>query len=953
MPELEELRDRIAPEISNLLPTLSEQDRATVVVVASLSDYFLAQLRRYPQEIAELFQSGDMARSYDGNRSYFPPTVPHEQLDATLRHTRRREMCRVIYRDLTRLADMPETTTDLSNLADAAIDVALSTHYEHLCQRYGVPMGQSSAEPQQMSVLALGKLGAGELNLSSDIDLIFLFDEEGSVNPDRGKDLTNQEFFTRLSRALIASLDHASEHGFVFRVDMRLRPYGDSGALILNRAAMEKYFVEQGRDWERYAFIKARACAGDIAAGERFLAWLTPFVYRRHLDFGAIDSLREMKRLINHEVEAKQLHDDVKLGHGGIREIEFIVQACQLVWGGNSPRLRERKLLRVLTMLCEDGMLPEEDEENLRLAYHFLRNSEHALQAEADRQTQRLPEPLLSRQRLAAAMGHASWEDYRQALDRHREIVSNSFAAFMSSNNAEREILVEGNLFWVSIWQTPASPASIELLAKAGFADPAKVASQLTEFDAHLSGAEIQEIGAERISRLMPVMLSLIAREKDPDNTLGRMLSILSNIARRSTYVAYLLENLDALKRSIALCAMSPWIVEQLHDFPILLYELSDRVTEDREFDRERLLAELRQTLGNIDPGDFEAQMDSMRQWKRSAVLKVAVFELLDLLPIMKASDALTWIAEVGLQCAYELSWAYLCQRHGAPCTEHGVAITSSFAIVAYGKLGGIELGYGSDLDLVFLHDADTRGRTVGGSRPIENSVFYQRLGQRVIHILTSYTRLGTLYETDLRLRPDGNKGPMVSTFASYERYLNESAWTWEHQALVRARFVAGDPELGLKFDTVRSQVLGHKRDRATLLQEVVEMREKMRLHLDQDSTQDAGSQDVFLSGFDLKHGAGAIVDIEFMVQFMVLAHATDHPTLSRWTDKMRILDEIGQLQLMAEAEIRGLQKAYLAYRAAVHYQWLGGEMTMQEQLLRYRADVVDIWRQYMTATAP
>jgi glutamate-ammonia-ligase adenylyltransferase len=952
MTEYQSLYESTRQDVENLLPALDSPTSQSVARVCAISEYFHKNLLRDPTEIASLFESGDMVRSYPIDGWNLPP-MTIDTLDADLRRIRRREMCRIIYRDLTRTADLIETTRDLSNLADAALDAALALHYEKNCERWGTPVGAVSGKPQQMTVLALGKLGARELNLSSDIDLIFFYDEAGTLAGEGARDLSNQEFFVRTSRDVIASLDQSTSDGFVFRVDMRLRPYGDSGALILHRSAMEKYFIEQGRDWERYAFIKARACAGDVAQGEDFLTWLSPFVFRRHLDFGAIDSLRELKRLINYEVEVKELSDNLKLGHGGIREVEFIVQALQIIWGGKEPELREPRLLDVLEKLEADGKLPSEDAVRLRDAYHFLRDSEHVLQAEADRQTQQLPVTDLSRERLAIGMGFEEWDEYLALLDEHRRSASRIFEAFMTSNSAERETLVEGNMFWVSIWREPESEDSLRLLEGAGFEDAAGTARRIGEFEGHLEESDVQEIGSLRIDRLMPVLLSLASKEENPDATLERVLSIIDSIARRSTYVAFLLENLDALKRTVQLCAMSPWVSEQLQRFPILLYELSDTVTEETVFDGQRLFEEMQQLLVNLDHDDLESQMDGLRQFKNSAVLKVAVFELLSLLPIMKASDALTNVAEILLQRAFELAWQYLVHRHGTPCDQKGAAGDSAFAIIAYGKLGGIELGYGSDLDIVFLHDADLRGRT-NGERSIENSVFYLRLGQRIVHILTSFTRFGVLYEADMRLRPDGNKGPLVSTLASYERYLKEKAWTWEHQALVRARYVAGDEKMRGHFERIRSEVLSINRERSKLLEDVVSMREKMRLHLDKDAKSkdvEEGADEVLVSGFDLKQGAGAIVDIEFLVQFVVLAHSCEHAVLTRWTDKMRILDEIRELGLLSGEDIDLLQEAYLAYRSAVHYQWLGGDVATLARLQQYREDVVKIWSRELLYT--
>lgn len=941
----------VEEQIQSILPDLSPNLRKDLLRVCSLSEYVMDALASSPALFIDLIETGDLEAAYgDDAFAKSMSRVEYEHLDSSLRRIRRREMQRIIFRDLTGRADLDETTRDLSNLADACIQTALDHHYAAHCQKYGTPIGDASGAPQQMTVIALGKLGARELNLSSDVDLVFMYGESGMVQSESGRELSNQEFFVRTARKLIATLDEVHADGFVFRVDMRLRPYGDSGALILHRDAMEKYFVEQGRDWERYAFIKARAVAGDVQAGRDFLAWMTPFVYRKHLDYGAIEALREMKRLINREVVRNELQDDLKLGPGGIREIEFVVQANQLIWGGTQPQLQERKLLKVLSLLASDELLPEADVLLLVNAYKFLRNSEHVLQAEHDRQTQELPESDMGKIRLAVAMGFDDFDSYETTLNDHRNAVIDVFSRFMSSNNAEREILVEGNMYWVSICNDPTAAESIELLGRSGFSNPEKTGATIDGFIKDLEEREVQEIARERIGRLLPVMISLTANQQNPDETLDRLIPIIHSITRRTTYVAFLLENMDALKRMVDLCAMSPWVAERLEQHPILLYELSDRTTDEAVFEREKLRLEMEDMMSDIAPLDLEEQMDTLRQFKHAAVLKVAIFELLDLLPLMKASDALTDIAEIALEKAVQIAWEYLSDRHGEPLQHNERSADRHFAVISYGKLGGIELGYGSDLDLVFIHDADTEGST-DGDKPINNNVFYSRLAQRVVHILTRYTRFGVLYDVDLRLRPSGNKGPMASSLGAYGRYLKESAWTWEHQALVRARFVAGDRKLRDRFEEIRAEVLGRRRDPDKLLEDVVAMREKMRKHLEKGSPKklpDSQRDEVLVSGFDLKHGAGAMVDIEFMVQYAVLAWTYKYQVLARWTDKMRLLDELAGLAFFSREESRILQEAYLAYRSAVHYEWLGGQMASYERLNRYREEVLEIWNRHM-----
>jgi glutamate-ammonia-ligase adenylyltransferase len=977
MLQLTALYAEIESQIEDLRADCESSLLADFVRVCVLSDYVRQQVMRDPTMIRSLLESQDLLSSVTDD--YFIAQLQGldpSTLDKRLRECRQRAMVRIIFRDLTRLASLEETTNDLSDLADSCIDAALLVHYAKNIKKFGKPMGDSSGQMQQMAVLALGKLGARELNVSSDIDLIFFYDEPGMV-ASTGREMTNQEFFVRTSQDVIRSLDANLHHGFVFRVDMRLRPYGESGALILNSASMEKYFLEQGRDWERYAFVKARAAAGNVALGEQFLIWLRPFIYRKYLDYSAVDALREMKRLIDIQVSRKDMSDDVKLGPGGIREIEFIVQALQLIWGGREPQLQERRILPAMTLLASGDFLPAEEVEQLRTAYCFLRNCEHVIQAEKDRQTQALPKVDLSQQRLADGMGFASYEAFVSQLQSHRQSVTAIFERFMSSNRADTEELIESNLSWVSIWRDPNSERARELLAQSGYVRAEEVAAELQLFSQRLTDRDLQEIGVTRLERLMPVLLGLAAREQDPDKTLTRLLPIVDQIARRSTYIVYLLENLDALQRMTHLCGMSPWVASRLSEMPILLYELSDRHIDEAVFEKALLEAELQEQLSSADSDDLEAQMDLLRQFKNAAVLRIAVFELLDVLPLMKASDALTAIAEVVLDKAIDLAWQSMLTRFGSPCDTNGVALGKQFAIVAYGKLGGFELGYGSDLDLVMLYDADPQGET-DGQKHIENSVFFHRMAQRIIHILTRYTRFGTVYEVDLRLRPSGNKGPLIGTINAYGRYLAESAWTWELQALVRARFVAGHADMQVKFDVLRGSILQQPRDRVALLAEVVSMREKMRTHLEnrtsvappslvaaQDVTQALSAEhsaksarsarselgdEVLVSGFDLKHGAGAIVDIEFMVQFAVLASAHEYPQVVHWSDKVRLLESLQAIGVFSNADRQLLHEAYIAYRSAVHYQWLGGEMQSFERLNEYREAVVAVWQRCMSA---
>jgi len=826
--------------------------KSTLKKVARLSPFFEQLLEQEPDLASQALAHIQLSLTEQQLKARYQAFVTecHDlTLPQVLRRLRQREMIRIVFRDLSRQADLLDTTGELSHLADFCVSSAVEHYYRLATEKYGTPVSPTG-EPEQMIVLAMGKLGGYELNLSSDIDLIFLYTHQGQIELDNGKLLSHQEFFLRLSRHVIGALDDAGSINNVFRVDMRLRPYGDSGPLVLHRSAMEKYYIEQGRDWERYAFIKARVIAGDFAAGADFLEWMKPFIYRRHLDYGAVQSLREMKGLIARQVELKEMGNDLKLGPGGIREIEFIAQAQQLIWGGKYPVLQEPKLLTVLDSLVELDFLPEARVDSLKAAYVFLRNSEHTIQSEYDRQTHLLPIDESGQQRLANAMGFENYETYLIQLENHRSRVTDCFTELVTSPAGSSEDKVEE--IWVTRWQDSGD-------------------EHLMSFKGEVARLSLQRHVLDSIDQLIPRLLRIVESSDDSALAITRMLPAIVSVLRRSTYLVFLIENPDALRRSVELVTLSPWIADQLESYPILFYELTDRSVKEVAVSRKELEGELREAMRAIEVGDLEIQMDTLRQFKLAATLKIAAMELLDELSIMEASDGLTALAEVVLDRSIEFAWSHLEIRHGIPGDESGQPLMERLAIVAYGKAGGLELAYGSDLDLVFLCPNHIKGNTDGRNQ-VNNNVFYVRLGQRIIHILTSFTRFGILYSADMRLKPQGNKGPLVATINAFERYQDNEAWTWEHQALIRARYVAGDSTLGQAFEEIRSRVIGTVREPTELLGNVLQMREKMRAHLASpaNNTTEDGSE--ILGKFDLKHDSGAIVDIEFMVQYAVLA---------------------------------------------------------------------------------
>ncbi|MBY4676444.1 bifunctional [glutamate--ammonia ligase]-adenylyl-L-tyrosine phosphorylase/[glutamate--ammonia-ligase] adenylyltransferase [Marinobacterium arenosum] len=918
------------------------------------SDFVAEQLQRRSDLLAELCTSGDLYRAYDTDHyasalgQLLSEAENEAGLHRLLRQFRQREQVRLIWRDLTRLADMRATTRELSWLADACIDRTLDWLHDELSQRYGQPMARDSKgqlQPQRLVVLGMGKLGANELNLSSDIDLIFAFPHNGETDGS-GKTLANQDFFIRLGKKLIQALDNITVDGFVFRVDMRLRPFGSAGPLAASFGALESYYQDQGREWERYAMIKARVVAGDKQAGAELLTLLRPFVYRKYIDFSAFESLRDMKQMINREVRRKGLEGNVKLGSGGIREVEFIAQAFQLIRGGRDSRLQQRELLNILPLLPEVVGMPEEAVDQLVTAYTLLRNTEHAIQAVADRQTQELPDSPLEQARLAFSMGYPDWPAFAAELEHCRAMVRQHFADVIAPAEEDESQADSDQLGdWLLLWQTEIDDQqAIELLAEKGFDDPAAAWQQLRDLRQSRTVQMLQQIASERLLAVLPSLLQAISRVDNASETLARVLKLVQAVLRRSAYLVLLAENPMALQQLVRLCAASPWFGEQLSKQPILLDELIDPRSLYAPPNKAELQAELRQQLLRIPEDDVEQLMEALRYFKHAHLLRVAASDITGALPLMKVSDYLTWTAEAILEAVLDIAWRNLTEKHGLPMKEAGVPCELDFIVLGYGKVGGIELSYGSDLDLVFIHDTDPNLFT-DGDKSIANSVFFTRLGQRIIHILNTFTPSGQLYEVDMRLRPSGNSGLLVSSLKAFRDYQLNEAWTWEHQALVRARVVAGDPALQQRFEAVREEVLGAKREQDKLTGEVVEMREKMRSHLGSKNSGDEASV------FHLKQDQGGIVDIEFMVQYCVLAHGWQYPELMEFTDNIRILDAVERVGLLPAVDTELLRETYKAYRSVGHrltLQGQSGSVIDDREMTDCRDQVSRIWRDLM-----
>ena len=874
-----------------------------------------------------------------------------EDWHKALRIVRRRAMVQIIWRDLLRLADTLTTTRSVSDLADECVSRTINFLGPILKKRHGTPIGKHSEQEQHLLVLGMGKLGAYELNLSSDIDLIFTYPESG--NTSGPKVISNQEYFIKLGQKLITALDKNTIDGFVFRTDMRLRPYGQSGPLVMNFDSMEEYYQNQGRDWERYAMVKARVMTGEQTdAAQTLLKILRPFTYRVYIDYSAFESLRSMKAMINAEVRRRNLEHNVKLGPGGIREVEFIVQAFQLIRGGQDTQLQNRELVPMLQILAAEGYLPPTAATELDAAYRFLRDSEHAIQALNDDQTQQLPDQPLDQQRMTLAMGFEQWDAYLEQLSQHRDAVKHHFAEIVRGQDEDEGDTAQDHR-WVDLWHGELSEHSrAELAQQHPELVSDQVIEQLNTFRESKAVASMQAIGRDRLETLMPELLSTLADSAQPHTTLTRLIPLLGSVLRRTAYLVLLKENPQALKQLVDLCGASIWVTEYITRTPLLLDELLTPSTLYQRPEREQLEEELHLRLLRIDEDDLEQQMEQLRQFVRAHKLRAAACEVMDALPLMQISDYLTYLAEIVLKAVMHLAWNQMVEKYGYPQgKDKQPVLAPEFLIIGYGKVGGLELSYSSDLDLVFLHNTWNMGSTLAdknaGQRSIDNPVFYTRMGQRMIHIMTTQTHSGDLYEIDMRLRPSGNSGMIVASLKAFEEYQQQHAWTWEHQALVRARVLCGQAALAEAYEAVRANTLSAQRDNQSLKQEVRAMRQKMRDNL--------GSKDTRGQQFHLKQDAGGIVDIEFLVQYGVLAWSHQYPELLAVTDNMRLLDAFAAADLLDPKDQHTLQQTYLSYRAETHRRALQNQnITLDSSeadtlgFRQMRNDVTRLWQQWL-----
>jgi glutamate-ammonia-ligase adenylyltransferase len=766
--------------------------------------------------------------------------------------------------------------------------------------------------------------------------LVFLYSGAGETDGPRVID--NEEYFNRLGREIIRLLDARNADGFVFRVDMRLRPFGDSGPLAVSLASLEDYLQQHGRDWERYAWIKARPIVGAGAYALAYEEFVRPFVYRRYLDFGVLESLRDMKALIVREVSRRELDRHLKLGKGGIREIEFIVQSLQLVRGGSDRRLQNPSLLDVLPLLAGSKLMSGEAIAELTDAYLVLRKAENTVQMIRDQQVHSLPEDAMDRARLALSMGFNDWDGTVTHIESKRDQVSAQFDDLLFGASEEVRRQEELGVGWLD----SDPPRFDEELANIGLpsGEIAAVTDILESYRRAAPYRRLDEAGRRRLHAILARLLKAASRHSQPAVVVQRVLRVFEAIGARASYLALLKEQPAALDRLMEVCAISGFLSRQIADFPLLLDELIDAKAFDALPSRQSFAAELAARTERLSPDDPERQVEALRQFQKVAVFAVALADLTGRLPLMRVSDRLTDIAELIIQCCMDLAWQQMTRMYGTPyCGEQSDTLRPvAVAVAGYGKLGGLELGYASDLDLVFLHDSSGSIQITDGERPLDNGIFFLRLGQRIVHLLTMHSAAGRLYEVDMRLRPNGKGGFLITGIEAFERYQQTEAWTWEHQALLRARALAGDGKLCAAFEAVRRRTLSVAVRRDTLRKDVLEMRLRMRREL---SRSNAGQ-------FDIKHDAGGIGDIEFLVQYWVLESAQAHPALLTYTDNVRQLEGLAAVGVIDEATAAWLKDTYINYRTVLHHLSLeeeGERIVTAAPYAQTRERLREIWR--------
>ena len=893
-------------------------------------------------------------RRFERELNLLPPGVPgpaslaqtFEALRAqgldcasALRVTRQLVLERLLCLDCDDQAPLRHVTQAMTDLAEFALNQACAQAQQTLDQAYGVPSGADGARAQ-LWVLGMGKLGARELNVSSDIDLIYIYDEDGSTTGDaQGRcRISNQEYFAKAVRSIYGLIGDSTEYGFVFRVDLALRPHGNSGAPAVSLGALEEYLHVQGREWERFAWLKSRVVArlgaGEDTSTQALRSIILPFVFRRYLDYNVFDALRVLHRQIRDHAGKRsagrpERANDVKLSRGGIREIEFTVQLLQVVRGGQFPELRTRPTLSALPRLAKAGLMSPATAEALALAYEFLRRVEHRIQYLDDQQTHVLPTQDQDLDWIASSLGYANSQTFLHQLDAHREFVAQEFDALLGVGAEPDCKGCNGG----NGKATASAPGFDELLAQL----PPKFRTRVADWREHPRVLALREDSRARLMRLLARTAQWLLEGKVTEDAAVRLADWIEPLLRRESYLALLLERPNVHERLLRLLGAARWPARYLLQHPGVIDELASAEMLDERFsgaDFERELEHRRTSLvGTGEENDDEALLNLLRRAHHAEVFRTLARDLEGRLSVEAVADDLSSLADVILRVTTRWCWERLKNRHRDE---------PQFAIIAYGKLGGKELGYGSDLDIVFVYDDDDE----------RASEVYASLVRKLINWLTVKTGEGDLYEIDTALRPNGNAGMLVTPFEAYANYQQQrgsnTAWTWEHQAMTRARFMLGGDTLRQRFDAVRAAVIGAPREADALKAQIVAMRERVRAA----HPVKRGPQGEL---FDVKYGPGGMIDVEFAMQFLILANAAQYTELLANAGNIALLECAQVLGLLPDDVGHAGASAYRELRRVQHRARLNEEPTQVflPELQAQREAVLTLWRTVFEAPLP
>lgn len=891
-----------------LLPELTSDSSAfdtgfqnKIQRLAIASSYALRHLCRDPSILLQLLH----LQHFKLDQSAILPAQEEiqnlNQIKRSLRCYRHLKLIEIIYLDVIGKNSLQQTLIHLSDLADLLIRMALEASYNNLVSKHGQPQDESGNKIE-LNIIAMGKLGGRELNFSSDIDLICCYASDGELEG-YGR-LSHQEFFTRLTRLFSQILNETTEDGFVYRVDLRLRPWGDSGPLVLNHAAFEHYYQLHGREWEQYAMVKARVITGSDADHKHLASILKPFVYRKYHDYRVFEGLATLKDKIDLQARSRSMQDNIKLGNGGIREIEFFVQAFQILKGGRNKQLQSTQILHCFDVLQQQKIIAAGTVEDLRGAYVFLRGLENKIQMLNDEQIHTCPDSPLSRERIAEAMGYPHWQAVNEDLQMHRQKVDAHFTELFKRETEPRSTMVISD----SIGEDKTGLQQIEYIASIGLDNPEEINRCLEAFFSSKAWGFMSARAKQRFSTLIPAIFDEICRSEKQLALFERLLNLFSSIAGRSVYFDLLYQNNALLVKLVDLFDKSEWIAQEVASYPMLIEHLIEAGDPAHRFNQTQLQHNLQIQLDNV-ADDVELELDVLRLFKREQTIIIAIAELSQEISTSEVGLYLSELAENVLQAVYQLAAKALQKQYGQPeYTDQGEKHGAEFCIIGYGKLGGHELHYQSDLDIIFLHSSKGGNQVSSGPKSIDNSMYFARLAQKIISMTSVLTGSGKLYEIDSRLRPEGSSGLLVSSIQSFYQYQLNKAWTWEHQALIRARYVAGSPALKSEFERLRHEIICRPRDPRQLQKEIIEMRNKIYL----------AKQPVEGDRKNIKHSRGCMVDIEFMVQYWILLQANKFASIASYSDNIGLLNELFRLSLISSSQFQ-LIDIYRTYHHWLH----------------------------------